>query len=236
MGTVIIWLLITMTIACGFAALSKHLGPEILIGVFAGSLVIAIVVAGKIGLIDFAGQYGLSASIFVYSATFLLTDVLSEVYGKTMARKAVYAGLLCYPMLIVTTQFSIHWTPHPLYENQEQFELIMGNTFRIVIASLCAYLASQLNDVWAFHFIRSKTGEKWFWLRNNLSTWMSQAIDTVIFYTIAFYGVFPVGQLIIITYIAKIIIALVDTPFAYLAVWYLRRGNNLAEPKSEAAR
>lgn len=227
MTIMLLWLLATIALASLTVVAARWLGHEVIIAAYVGMLVIAITVAGKLGAIPGFEQYSLSASIFAYSATFIFTDVLSEIWGKQVARKAIYAGVLIYPLLFATTQFSIHWEPHPVWaDNQEAFALTMGTTARIVLASLAAFVVSQVHDVWAFHYWKRRTNGKYLWLRNNASTIVSQALDTVVFYTIGFYGVFPIGNLILFTFIVKIIIALIDTPVVYLLVGFLR--NNVA--------
>ncbi|PIZ54623.1 transporter, partial [Candidatus Uhrbacteria bacterium CG_4_10_14_0_2_um_filter_41_7] len=100
---------------------------------------------------------------------------------------------------------------------------------RITVASFIAYLISQHHDVWAFHFWKKKTNGKHLWLRNNASTVVSQLIDTVVFTFIAFYGVLPIVPLILGTWVVKILIALIDTPFIYGAVWIMDK----IKPKEE---
>ncbi len=121
-------------------------------------------------------------------------------------------------------QFAVAWEPHTVWAaNQEGFAQTMGTTIRITIASLASFLVSQFHDIWSFHYWKKRTKGKHLWLRNNLSTISSQLINTVVFYLIGFYGVFPIVELIVFTYLVKIVIALVDTPFVYLAVWHLRK-------------
>jgi uncharacterized integral membrane protein (TIGR00697 family) len=100
---------------------------------------------------------------------------------------------------------------------------------RVTVASLLSYMVSQTFDVWAFHHIKARTGEAKLWLRNNGSTVASQLLDTAIFYGIAFFGIIPTAQLIqliLATYILKIVIALIDTPFVYFVIWFVRRGQH----------
>jgi hypothetical protein len=117
----------------------------------------------------------------------------------------------------------LRWTPAPFVSEEflRSFESVLGFAPRIVVASITAYAISQTHDVYAFHFWRQKTKGKFLWFRNNASTMVSQLIDTVIFITIAFYGVFPTNailSMIVGQYILKLIIAAVDTPFMYVAV------------------
>jgi uncharacterized integral membrane protein (TIGR00697 family) len=91
---------------------------------------------------------------------------------------------------------------------------------RVVIASLVAYLVSQHHDIWAFAFWKQKTSGRYLWLRNNASTFVSQLADSVVFTLIAFLGVFETGiliQIIATTYVLKLIVAVIDTPFLYLS-------------------
>jgi uncharacterized integral membrane protein (TIGR00697 family) len=218
------WLLLTMLFGLGVTLLARWLGSTLLVGAYSGALVIAIVIAGKLGSIPGFPNLALSASVFVYSATFIFTDVLAEIWGVKEARKVVFVGAALYPILFFTMQFAVNWEPHPVWaENQAAFENTMGTTIRITIASLVSFIVSQFHDVWSFHYWKKKTKGKHLWLRNNLSTISSQFINTVIFYVIGFYGVFPIVELVLFTYFIKIIIAFIDTPFVYLAVWYLRK-------------
>lgn len=224
------WLFLTIILGTLIAMSSRWLGYEIIIAGFVGMLVIAISVAGKLGAIPGLENFTLSASIFVYSATFIFTDVLSEIWGKEISRKAVYAGAVIYPLLFVTTQFSVIWQPHPVWAaNQEAYAHIMGTTVRIVIASFVAFVVSQLHDVWSFHVLKRWTNGKHFWLRKNVSTIISQGIDTVVFYTIGFYGVFPVLDLILFSFAVKAFIAIVDTPFVHFVVHFLRKDPAIRE-------
>lgn len=218
------WLLITMILGLGISLLSRWLGSTLLVGAYAGALVVAIVIAGKLGAIPGLPNLALSASVFVYSATFIFTDVLAEIWGVKEAKKVVYVGAVLYPLLYITMQFAVNWEPHPVWAaNQAGFEATIGNSLRITIASFASFIVSQFHDIWAFHYWKKRTKGKYLWLRNNASTIASQLINTVVFYLIGFYGVFPIIELIVFTYLVKIVIALVDTPFVYLAVGYLRK-------------
>ena len=114
--------------------------------------------------------------------------------------------------------------PTPIWENQKEFSLILGSNLRIVIASMVAYLVSQHHDVWAFNFWKNKTNGKYLWVRNNMSTLVSQSIDIVLFIVIAFYGTgAPILTMIISQYIIKLVIALADTPLVYLLVGVVKK-------------
>jgi len=215
----ILWIIITLLVASISAVIAKKYGPEYIIGMYAGIIVTANVVASK--AVVFA-YWTADAATIVYCGTFLLTDMLSEFYGKKEARKAVWAGFIANVMMVVSVWIAIHWEPAPFYGNQAAFEAVLGSTWRIVLASLTAYLISQNHDVWAYHFWKKFTKGKYLWLRNNLSTITSQLIDTVIFVTIAFVGVFPLVSMMIGQIVIKGIIAVLDTPYLYAVRWFYK--------------
>ncbi|MBE0479171.1 queuosine precursor transporter [Candidatus Aerophobetes bacterium] len=173
-------------------------------------------------------MFGLVATLgnVVYASIFFNTDILSEVYGKKEARGAVWLGFYALVTATVAMQFAIRFIPDASDIMQPHLAAIFGFLPRIVVASLTAYLVSQHHDIWAFLFWKKLTKGKWLWLRNNLSTMVSQLIDSSVFTFLAFFGVFPwqvFWQIFLTTYILKLIIAACDTPFIYLARWLYYR-------------
>lgn len=153
--------------------------------------------------------------------TYLITDVIGEVYGKDAARKTVQAGFVTQIIALIFIYIAIQLPAAPLFNSQTEFEAILGGSFRVILACLLSYFASQNLDVTIFHRLKAKHGEKKLWLRNNLSTMTSQLVDTSIFNTIAFWGVVPLNVLlgmVLTQYVFKLCVALVDTPIAYLLV------------------
>lgn len=195
----------------------------ILNGIFITSLLIANVVSAKI--VTFGGLV-IPAAIVAYPLTFLMTDVIGEIWGKEQANETVKLGFICQLVSLILIGLAIILPVAPFADNQAEFKGIMAQSFRVVAASLVAYYCSQSWDVWVFHKIREKgTGNKW--LRNNLSTMTSQIIDTAIFITIAFIGTVPnIWVMIGSQYLIKCIYALLDTvPF-----YYLTRGSEIINP------
>lgn len=195
----------------------------ILNGIFITSLLIANVVSAKI--VTF-GELVIPAAIVAYPLTFLMTDIIGEIWGKEQANQSVKLGFVCQLVSLVLIGLAIILPVAPFADNQAEFKGIMAQSFRVVAASLVAYYCSQSWDVWIFHKIREKgTGNKW--LRNNLSTMTSQIIDTAIFITIAFIGSVPnIWVMIGSQYLIKCIYALLDTiPF-----YYLTRGSEIINP------
>ncbi len=157
----------------------------------------------------------------VYASSFLVTDILSENYGKKEARKAVYIGFFALIMLTVLMNLALVFIPSPEDFSQESLAAIFRIMPRIALASLAAFWVSQTHDVWAYHFwMRKYPGVQFLWLRNNASTMVSQAIDSALFTLVAFWGVFPgtvLMEIMITTYVMKWIVAALDTPFIYIA-------------------
>jgi uncharacterized integral membrane protein (TIGR00697 family) len=187
---------------------------------FITSLLVANVVASKV--VTFWGLV-VPAAIVAYPLTFLMTDVIGEIWGKEEANKTVKIGIVCQLASLLMIGIAILLPVAPFADNQAEFKSILGSSFRVVFASLIGYICSQSWDVWIFHKIRdayikkhgSTKGGRWIW--NNASTMTSQIIDTAIFITIAFVGTVPnIFTMIASQYFIKLIYAALDTPFFYL--------------------
>ncbi len=170
--------------------------------------------------------FGLSATggnVF-YAAIFFATDLLDEYWGPKAAGRAVRIGFMGGLLYLGMTQVILLYTPNATDFAQPAMLELFGIVPRIMLGSLLAYLISQHLDIWLFSRIREATGrERFLWLRNNLSTFLSQAVDTLVFSLIAFYGLpnFPLIEVILVTYLLKVIVATLDTPFIYLSRYFL---------------
>jgi len=165
----------------------------------------------------------------VYGTTFLVTDILNENYGLKEARKAVWIGFFMLITVTIVMQICLGFVPDESDSLSPALEQIFSLLPRITIASLTAYIISQLHDVWAFEFWKKLFKGKYLWLRNNFSTVTSQLIDNIIFTWIAFVGFFGlfgwgqvfswsiIMQIFIVSYVMKFIVSLADTPFIYLS-------------------
>ena len=179
---------------------------------------------GNIAVCKCVDIFGLSttAGNVLYASTFLVTDILSEKYGKKEASKAVAYSFSIMILWMLGTQLILLFTPNTNDYISESLKVVFGLVPRITVASLIGFVVSQNLDVFLYHFLWSKTGntKEKLWLRNNGSTLTSQAIDTIIFTTLAFWGVYPTNvflSILITTYLFKAVVALLDTPFMYLA-------------------
>jgi queuosine precursor transporter len=169
--------------------------------------------------------------VIFYSSIFLATDILSENYGRAEANKAVRMGFVVSLIVLLMLSLSMMYIP-----TERQFSIDVHNAFktilnftpRFVLGSLFAYIISQSFDVWAYHRIKRITGEKWLWLRNNLSTMCSQVIDTTLFSLVVWWGTVDLNTALKLgaaKFGFKIIIAVIDTGFLYWARGTFRRHN-----------
>lgn len=193
----------------------KTVGNLILLNcLFVTSLVIANIVSSKV--VSFWGLV-VPAAIVAYPITFLITDVIGEIWGRGQANKTVLIGFISQLVSLILIGLAIIVPVAPFADNQAEFTAILGSTFRVVGASLVAYICSQCWDVFVFHKLKRKTNGRHKWLRNNLSTMTSQIIDTAIFITIAFIGSVPNILIMILSqYAVKVVYAVFDTPLFYL--------------------
>ena len=198
--------------------------------IFAVSLVISNVVTAKLfatGITLFGVSVTLPGAAVCYAITFLMTDVIGEIWGKKEANRTVRWGFVAQTiasLLILATQY----LPAADNEVQTAYNTLLGQNWIFVVGSLVAYFASQSWDVWVFHKIREKFGanprKRWIW--NNASTMTSQIIDTVVFIGISFGLGFgwlfnpemhlPLLAMMIGQYVLKFILAALDTPIFYL--------------------
>lgn len=158
----------------------------------------------------------------MYSTSFLVTDILNEKYGRKEAEKAVWLGFYVLFAMTAIMQVCLWFVPDISDFAHPSLLTLFGIMPRIALASATAYLLSQLHDVWAFDFWRKRFGKSsQLWIRNNASTMVSQLIDSSIFCTIAFLGLFPMEvfwSIFWTSYFLKWIVAACDTPFVYWAV------------------
>ncbi len=192
------------------------------------------VIVANIQVVQTVELFGFAATLgnVVYATSFLITDILSENYGKKEANKAVWIGFFSLISMTLLMNIALLYTPLAgddfAVQTQESTRTIFSLMPRIAFASLSAYLLSQHHDVWAFHFWKNRfPTDRQLWIRNNLSTMVSQLLDSAVFVLIAFYGVFETAilfEIFITTYLLKFIVAAADTPFVYLGKQIHKKG------------
>ena len=204
-------------ITLSFVVLAFRLGKTWLIALIAASTVLMNIFVIK-GMFLFG--LAVTGGNILYGSTFLATDILNEYYGKAIAAKAVMIGFFTSIFFLISSQFILQFQPADYDIAQSAFQTLFTLTPRIVVGSMIAYLIAQNLDVWLYDKIKKLTNGKYLWLRNNCSTWVSQLVDSVLFTVIAFAGVYPLADLILFTYLIKISVALLDTPFIYLTRYF----------------
>jgi uncharacterized integral membrane protein (TIGR00697 family) len=207
----------------------------VLAGIFIGALVITNVIAGKLFVLF--GQQ-ISCGVIAYPVTFLVTDLISEIYGRKRANTLVGAGFVVSVFITLVIWIATNAPTHAQSPvDAESFNVVFGLLPGVVFGSMVAYLTSQFIDVQIFEFWRRLTDGKYMWLRNNGSTFFSQFVDTVLVVTIALViwpevdrnpATTPLGYetwegLVFGQYLFKLGIAALDTPVFYVATHYLTR-------------
>ncbi len=200
----------------------------LLAALFIAALVTCNLIANKFISIDLGFKtFIISAGVLPYPITFLITDILSEIYGRKKTSLVVLSGLAAslFVLLIIYLGDSFDAIPDSPVNN-ESYSMVFGNSWRVIFASMTAYLFAQLIDVRIYHFWKKFTNGKYLWIRNNGSTIFSQLLDTTLVVGVLFYGVKPSDQLlqlIIDGWMFKALMALVDTPILYVSVFSIRK-------------
>lgn len=192
----------------------------ILIGLYIACELIANVTASKPVQL---GGIVVPAAIFIYTLTFTLIDLINESFGKQGARKVILAALIANLLLAAYVQLAVILPPASFYSGQEAFSGVLGSTPRIVFASLTAYLISSLIDAEIFSFWRARV-QRLKWTRVLVSNAISTWVDSVIFITLAFYGIMPIWMLIKGQYIVKMAITLISLPLIYMVKGQTKNG------------
>lgn len=195
-----------------------------------GYVVLAII-ACNIEVLKLVQMFGMTVTLgnILYGSLFLTSDILVELYGKREAQRAVWLGFSGLVLITVFMQLALLFRPAPIDSAQPHLAAIFGFLPRIAVASLTAYVLSQLTDVAIFWAIKQWMRDKALWVRNNVSTLFSQGLDTVTFTVLAFAPMPLIGrvpgfenwqtiwQVAWTTYVIKFIVSVLDTPFVYWA-------------------
>ena len=206
--------------------------PDAVFSWLMGAFVAIVVLTNTVGTKLFVvGDVTLPTSLMWFPVTFLITDIVSEVYGAKRAQMLVWAGFLASLGLLVSVLVALALPASPIYALDAEFKAVFSPTWRLLFASMAAYLLAQSVDVRIFHFLKDRTGDRLLWLRNNVSTMSSQAVDTLTVNFIFLYAnpavftgsVLDILQICLGTYAFKVAIAAADTPLFYVGVKAVRR-------------
>lgn len=200
----------------------------LLSALFVAALVTTNLIANKFVYVDLGFHvFEISAGVLPYPLTFLITDVLSEIYGQKKTQRVVFAGF--FSALLV---LGILWLGHtfPAIDsspvNDDEYKTVFKSSGRVIFSSMIAYLAAQFVDVKLFHFWKRLTKGKHLWIRNNFSTILSQFTDTTLVVSVLFWGKMSwgdMGVLILNGWAFKVLVAFVDTPLLYAAVFGIKK-------------
>ena len=199
----------------------------LLAGIFIASLVTCNLIANKFVTVNLGFKvFIISAGILPYPLTFLVTDLISEIYGQKKANLVVFSGFVASIFVLSFLWLGAQFNSIPnSIVNDFTYNTVFQNAWRLITASMVAYLFAQFIDVRVFHFWKKLTNGKHLWLRNNGSTIASQLIDTTLVIFILFVGVWDTNQIlsaIIDGWIFKMLIALLDTPIIYVVIYLLK--------------
>ena len=206
----------------------------VLSGIFIASLVTCNLIANKFVTVDFGFKvFIVSAGILPYPLTFLVTDLISELYGQRKATLVVFSGFVAsmFVLLFLWLGGQFDAIPDSLVSD-ETYNSVFRNAWRLIAASMVAYLFAQFVDVRIFHFWKRLTNGKHLWLRNNGSTIASQLVDTTLVICILFIGVWNANQIlsaIIDGWIFKMLMAFIDTPIIYGVIHLLKGKIDIAK-------
>jgi uncharacterized integral membrane protein (TIGR00697 family) len=190
---------------------------------FVAVLIISEVAATKIAAV---GPFTLPGATFLFPLSYIFGDVLTEVYGYRASRRVVWTGFFCTALAALVFAIVGLLPPAPAWPGQEAYMAILGQTPRIVAASLLAYLFGEIANSFVLAKMKVYTDGKWLWTRTIGSTIVGELLDSAIFILVAFFGILPGSlllTLIISNYVAKVAIEVVFTPVTYAIVGYLKR-------------
>lgn len=191
-------------------------------------------IAANIEVLIVVNAFGMEMTLgnILFASTFLVTDILSELYGKKKAQTAVWLGIATSVAFVIISQSWLLYIPNENDFAMPSIRAVFSNTPRLMLAGIVVYVIVQLFDVWAYHkwwaFTNRKFGDKkkFLWLRNNGSTLISQLLNTILFTWGAFLGTHNTATLISIavsSYVIFIFTSLLDTPFVYIARYMFER-------------
>ncbi|MFK7740697.1 MAG: queuosine precursor transporter [Planctomycetota bacterium] len=199
-----------------------------LAAVFLSSLVVCNLIANKFLTVDLGFKvFTLSAGALPYPVTFLATDLLSELYGRRRANRVVAAGFIASLFALLALWLGLQFEAIPDSPvSDETYRTAFANTWRVIAASMAAYLFAQFVDVRLFHYWKALTNGRHLWLRNNASTIVSQLLDSVLVVLVLFWGTMDTPKMLAVIgdlWLFKALVALLDTPLFYLGTAWLKR-------------
>ncbi|MDQ6645134.1 MAG: queuosine precursor transporter [Chloroflexota bacterium] len=199
----------------------------VIASVFVTCLITANIIAVKLILLF---GFLVPAGIIVFPLSYLFGDVLTEVYGYGAARQVIWLGFLCNLLAVIAIFIGGLAPSAPFWHSQSAYDAILGFAPRLLLASFIAYLAGEFTNSFVLAKLKIATKGRWLWMRTIGSTLIGEGLDTLIFISIAFWGLIPTQLMltaILTQWIFKVVYEIVATPFTYLVVGFLKRHEDL---------
>lgn len=199
----------------------------VVIAIFITSLITSNIISVK--LIMLFGIV-LPAGVIIFPISYVVGDILTEVYGYSHARRVIWLGFLCNLILMISIWFTGLLKPAPFWDGQSAYIKILGFTPRLLVASFTAYLFGEFVNAFVLARMKIATNGKWLWCRTISSTFFGQGLDSLLFITISFAGTIPIQNLlpiIVSQWFFKTAYEAALTPLTYLAVNFLKYKENL---------
>lgn len=174
------------------------------------------------------GGFTFISGVILFPFSYLLGDVLTEVYGYSKSRRVIWIGFIALIISTIFVQIMIWMPPAKVWPNQKIFEMIFGNAPRVVLSSLLAFWAGEFANSFTLAKMKILTGGKYLWIRTIGSTVVGEIVDTLIFYPLAFAGLsaFPwhlIFSIMLTNYTLKVLWEVIATPFTYKVVAFLKK-------------
>jgi len=183
---------------------------------------------GPAKIVQIDGWPAFGAGLLFFPISYVFGDVLTEVYGYARARRVIWAGFAGLLFASVMASVVVALPPAPFWKNQEAYEIAFGTTWRIALASMFAYFCGEFANSYVLAKMKIMTGGKWLWTRTIGSTIVGEAVDSAIFYPLAFYnaGLMPneiLPAIMLAQFAGKVGVEVVFTPVTYKVVGFLKR-------------
>jgi len=221
----VLWIALISLAALGGAWYAKkHERYDALLAIFVTLVVAANLIASKTVAFDFGfTTLYAPAAVLIFSVTFLLTDIVNEKFGRKEAQRMIFLAFLAQVIFAVFAYLAISMEGAPFFTGQSAFETVLGSVPRIALAGWIAFLVSENLDAYLFAWFKKVTNGKHLWMRNAFSSLPAMLVDSVLFVTLAFYGVMPILPLIIGLTIMKWLVGIIDIPFMYASRAVLKK-------------
>jgi uncharacterized integral membrane protein (TIGR00697 family) len=186
---------------------------------------------GPAKIVQVDGFPAFGAGLLFFPISYVFGDVLTEVYGYARARRVIWAGFAGLAFAAVMAAVVVALPPAPFWKNQDAYQIAFGTTWRIAAASMLAYFCGEFANSFVLAKMKILTAGRWLWTRTIGSTIVGEAVDSSLFYPLAFYnsGIMPneiLPAIMLAQFVGKVVVEVVFTPLTYAVVGFLKRAEN----------